>query len=187
MQITVINNRPSTGDKIWLPNGTSVAPGATAVLTGRSRDEAIMLLAYNTPPTVKVLLALDANDRSPLICDMKNPADPAGGANTLAGVGFDLETESGAAANVAPQMWMGVFDDAACTIPAVHGTLNTASAGTINSGAGTNLLKVTPSATGEFACTLTDTTDEKVYLKAWQVGTSYIIDAGDTDDVTFTP
>jgi hypothetical protein len=135
---------------------------------------------------VIVLCQIEGNDRAPIVCDMKNPADPVADTFTCAGCGFDLETEAGAAANVDPQMYMGAFDDEACTIPSVDGTLDTAAAGTIDDGEGTNLLKVTPSATGEFSVTLTVTGAGTIYMKAWPVGTDYIVDSSETDEVTFT-
>lgn len=186
MEITVINRRPTGGNNVYCVDQTQVAPGSQHTMTGRAKDDVIFQKAVQDDQ-VTVLAKIEGSDRAPIICDMKNPADPAGGVNTLAGVGFDLETEAGAAANVAPQMYMGVFDDAACQIPAVHGNLSTPTTGTINSGSGTNLIKCTPSAAGVFACSVNDTTDEKVYLKAWIVGTDYVIDSSDTDDVTFTP
>jgi len=187
MEITVINKRASTGENVACIDGTTVAPGSQHAMSGRSAAELIhqqSIVASDTD--VAVLCKIEGSDRAPIVCDMKAIADPAADATTSAGEGFDLKTEAGAAANVAPQMYLGAFDDATCQTPAVNATLDTASTGTIDSGAGTNLLKVTPDATGEFACTLTDAEDEVVYLKAWPVGTDYIVDSNDITSAEFT-
>lgn len=187
MQITVINKRASTGNKFSCVDGTTVAPGAQHAMAGRSKAEYIHQMTLAAGDTdIAVVGQLDGAERSPVVCDMKDIADPAGGATTSAGEGFDLKTEAGAAANVAPQMYLGAFDDATCQTPATNATLDTASTGTIVSGGGTNLLKVTPDATGEFACTLTDAEDEVVYLKAWPVGTDYVVDSSDSTTTEFT-
>jgi hypothetical protein len=185
MKITVINNKVS--ERIPCPDGTSVAPGVTKVMAGRSLAEAQdMINGYLDTNEVIILTQLEGIDREVLVCDMKNPADPAGGVGTVAGCGFDLEDQAGAAANVAPQMYFGAFEDAACTIPATTATLDTAAAGTIDAGAGTNLLTVTPSAAGALSVTLTDTADEIVYMRAWPVDGSYLMDNSEIDQVEFT-
>lgn len=186
MKITVVNKRASTGSAVYCIDGTSVSPGAQHEMTGRGKDEVVFEITNLSDDDVAVLAEIEGADRAPIVCDMKAIADPAADATTSAGEGFDLLTEAGAAANVAPQMYMGAFDDATCQTPAANATLNTASAGTIDSGGGTNLLKVTPSATGEFACTLTDAEDEVVYMKAWPVGTDYIVDSSDITTAEFT-
>jgi hypothetical protein len=167
-------------------DGTTVAPGEQHEMLGRSRTELIFQM-NSQDDDVTVLGALEGDDRSPLINTMKAPADPAGGVVVLAGEGFDLLDEAGAAANKDPQMYLGVFDDADCQTPSVDGTLDTAAVGTIDDGAGTNLLKVTPSAAGVVSVTLTATADGEFWLKAWPVGTEYVIDASDTHKTTFTP
>lgn len=184
MKITVINN--SSGI-VPCVDSSNCLPGTTRVMLNRSREEVAIQMDHAVTNEVIVIAELDAQELDPIICQMKHPADPAGGVNTCAGVGYDLKEMDGTTdANVQPQMYLGVFDDAACTIPAVHGTLNTAAKGTIDSGAGTNLLKCTPDATGEMSVTLTDTTDETVHIKAWPVGTNYVIDCSDIDSVTFS-
>lgn len=185
MKITIINN--TTATQVVAADQTTVDPGETHVMLGRSVDEAIFQMNIADGNDVMVLVEIEGNDRAPIIAAMKAPADPAGGTFTLAAEGFDLETEAGAAANVAPQMYLGVFDDAELTIPSVDGTLDTAATGTIDDGAGTNLLKVTPAATGEVSVTLTATGAGVFYLKAWPVGTGYIVDASDVHVTTFTP
>lgn len=186
MKITVINKRASSGAKVACIDGTTVAPGSQHEMTGRSKDEVVHELTYVADADVAVLAEIEGSDRAPIVCDMKDIADPAGDATTSAGEGFDLLTEAGAAANVNPNMYFGAFDDATCQTPAVNATLNTASTGTIVSGGASNLLVVTPDATGEFACTLTDAVDEVVYMKAWPVGTDYIVDSSDITTCEFT-
>lgn len=185
MKITVINKRPSTGENVYCVDGTQVEPGSQHEMLGRTKEDVLFMIGVQDD-YVTILSEIEGNDRAPLICDMKDPGDPASGVATMAGVGFDLETEAAAAANVAPQMYIGVFDDADCQTPAENADLDTATTGTIDSGAGTNLLKVTPSAAGVFACSVNDAEDEIVYIKAWPVDIEYIIDSSDVDSVEFT-
>jgi hypothetical protein len=186
MKVTVINNRPVGGESVYCVDNTAVEPQAEHEMTGRTKAEVVFQMGVADGNTVMVLAEIEGDDRAPVICDMKDPGNPAGGAATMAGVGFDIETEAGAAANVAPAMYLGVFDDEDCTIPAVNATLDTATTGTIDEGAGTSLLKVTPSAAGIFACSVDDAEDETVYIKGWPVGTDYIVDSSDIDDVVFS-
>jgi hypothetical protein len=186
MKITVINNRPSSGDAVYCVDGVQVAPGSQHEMTGYPASDLLFEIENLQDDDVMVVGEIEGSDRAPLVCDMKDPGDPAGGAAEQTAEGFDLETEAGAAANVAPQMYMGVFDDATCQVPAVNATLDTATTGTINSGAGTNLIKCTPDATGEFACSVLDAEDEKVYMRAWPVGIDYVIDSSEVADVEFT-
>jgi hypothetical protein len=185
MKITVINKRPSTGDNVACVDGTSVAPGAQHEMPGRSAAELVYQMGA-ADDDVAVIGEIDGTDRAPIINVMNVVADPAGGVDESTGEGFALKTEAGGDANVAPQMYMGVFDDADCQTPAANAVLDTATSGTIDSGAGTNLIKCTPTAAGAFACSVEDAEDEKVYMKAWPVGTDYIVDSSSTSDVTFT-
>jgi hypothetical protein len=185
MEITVVNKRATGGASVYCVDGIQVDPGESHVMTGRTAGELIFQQA-SSDDDVAVIAKLEGSDRAPIVCTMKDVADPEADATTSAGEGFDLLTEAGAAANVQPAMYLGAFDDADCTVPAGNATLNTASTGTIVSGGGSNLLKVTPDAAGEFACTLTDTVVETVYLRAWPVGTDYVVDSSDTTSTAFT-
>ena len=187
MQITVINNRAAGGASVPCVDSTQCDPGQSRVMPGRTARDVALQMYHADGNDVLVLCQIEGEDRAPVVCDMKNPADPAGGTFNVAGCGFDLNTEAGAAANVNPPMYMGAFDDEDCTIPSVDGTLDTAAVGTIDEGAGTNLLEVTPDAAGEFSVTLTVTGAGTIYLKAWPMGTEYIIDSSETDEITFTP
>jgi len=186
MEITVVNNNPSTGTKVPCVDGTAVAPGGRHVMSGRSKAEVVYQETYADSNKVIVLSKIEGADRAPVVCVMKSPSDPAGTVHTLAAVGFDLKTESGAVANVNPAMMMGVFDDEDCQTPAAHANLNTATTGTIVNGAASNIIEVTPTAAGVFACSVNDSVDEAVYLKAWVKGTAYVVDSSDYHKVTFT-
>jgi hypothetical protein len=184
MQIKVINNSSSA---IVLPGDVTCAAGATRTVTGRTEAELSAFQQLHSDGEVIIEGTLEDADKIPLVCDMKAPADPAGGVNTLAAVGFDLEDEQAAAFSAQPEMYLGVFDDVALTTPSVNGTLDTAAAGAIDAGAGTNLLEVTPSATGEMSVTLTQTDDIQCWVKAWPKTTvARIIDCSDVHAPTFT-
>ncbi len=185
MKITVINNRNSGGQPVPCVDSTSCAAGTTHEMPNRSAEEVQLMMGHASGNDVIVLSELEAIDREPVVCVMKTPVAPGSGVGTNAANGFDLETQAGGAGNVAPQMYFGVFDDAACTTPAVNATLDTAATGTIDAGAASNLLTVTPSAAGVLSVTLTDAEDEEVYLKAWPVGTSYTVDCSDSHAVEF--
>lgn len=186
MKITVTNNQAAGTAPVPCIDSTSVLPGASHEMTGRSRDDLVMQMAQSNGDTVIVRAELEANDRSPLLCVMKTPSDPGSGVGTLAACGFDLLDEAAAAASVTPPMYMGVFQDADCTVPATTATLDTAATGTIDDGGGTYLLEVTPAA-GVLSVTLTDSADEVVYLKAWPMDSSYAIDTSTTHTATFIP
>lgn len=188
MKITVINQRPAGGMPVTCVDSTQCKPGETHVMLGRNEYDFAtqMLQALNNEIIVRG--QFEAADYPPVKCVMKKPADPAGGVDTVAGEGYDLKEIDGTTdANVAPQMYVGVYSDAACLTASTTGSLATPTKGTIDSGSGTSLIKCTPDATGEFACTLTNTADTTVYLKAWPVGGDYLIDSSDSHSNTFTP
>jgi len=182
MQITIVNN---SDELVLAPDGHFVPAGGSATMVARSKQELVVLLS-KVGSDVIVTAELDGVDFDPVVCDVKDIADPVGGVNDSAGEGFDILDLEGAAANVAPSMYFGVFSDAACTQLSTTATVHTATTGTIVSGSGTSLAVVTPSAAGVFACTVTDTEDETVYVKAWQHGTKYVVDTSDTSSITFS-
>lgn len=185
MQIKVINNSSSP---VAMPGYQTCAAGATVTVTGRTRDELEQLQQAYSASNVIIEGTLEAADKILLVCDMKAPADPGSGVGTLAGVGFDLVDEQGAAFADQSKMYIGVFDDAALTTPSVNGTLDTAAAGTIDAGAGTNLLEVTPSAAGIVSLTLTQSDDIQCWVKAWPKPTvTRAIDCSDVHAPTFIP
>ena len=186
MQITVINNRPAGGAIVPLPDSTSVGPGESKVMTGRTQAEAQLLITNYQSEDVIIRTALEAIDRAPIVATMKANVTGSGGATTAVGVGAQLASQDGTSESIQPQMFLGCFDDAACTVPAVNATLDTAAAGTIDEGAGTNLLKITPSATGETSVTITDAEDEVVYIKQWPVDADYTVDSSGTQTATFS-
>lgn len=185
MKVTVINKQATGEPSLYLIDGTQLASGAQHEMLARSKEDLLFQIGLQDD-NVAVLAEIEGSDRAPIVNTMKTPADPGSGVATCAACGFDLLTEVGGAAGVAPQMYMGVFSDALCQTPSTTGTLDTAATGTIDDGDGTNLIKCTPDATGEFSVTLTDTADETVYLKAWIVGIGYIVDSSSIDEVTFT-
>lgn len=185
MQITIINKSSLA---VPAPGAQTVAAGATRVMAGRTVGEFQETVALIASAQVQVLGTIEPEDYPPVKCVMKTPASPAGGVNTLAGNGFDIVLPWTGAAKIAPTMYFGVYQDAACTVPATTATLATAATGTIVSGSGTNMLVVTPSADGIFSCTLTDTVDETVYLKAHQhAAYHHAMEMGAAHSVVFTP
>jgi len=185
MKITVINNNTAGGNAVPCPDSTTVKPGQMKVLTGRTKEEATLLLNGFASDTVVIRTELEALDREPLFAVMKADNADTGG-TTATGVGFQLKSEDGTNKSAQPSIYIGCFDDADCLVPAVNATLNTAAEGTIVSGAASNLLKVTPSATGEVSLTITDAELESVYVKAWAATGDYIVDSSDHQLITFT-
>ena len=183
MKITVINN---SANVVPCPDYVNCAPGTTKVMTGRSVDEYAAIVDSHSTTNVLIIGELEEVDRAPVFCDLKSPGNPPADQDYQTGVGFDIETDAGAAANVAPNMYFGVFDNAACTTPSVHATLLTATTGTIVSGSGTNLLVVTPSAAGILSCRVNDATDETVYFRAWPVDYKRPLNCSEVVSVTFT-
>lgn len=187
MKITVINKRATGGMPVTCVDSTQCKPGETHEMLGRSQNDYIAQMGLSSGNEIIVRAELDAMDYPPFVNVMKTPADPAGGVYDLAGCGFDLkELDLATDANKQPQMWMGIYSDAACTVPSITAHLDTATKGTINSGSGTSLIKVTPDATGEFACTCSDTAARVLYLKAWPVASDYEIDSSRKHTLTLT-
>lgn len=184
MKITIINN---SSDPVTGVGYTTVAAGETKEYSNRTTLEFDIFRGLLSTSDVLVLGEIEGADKSPIICDLKDPGDPAGGAAVQSGEGFDLLTEAGAAANVQPEMYMGLFDDEDCTVPAENATLTNAATGTFVSGVDTNLAVVQPAATGEFSCDIADTEDEKVYIRAWpKADAAFVVDCHEIGDVTFT-
>lgn len=184
MKIKIINNSDSI---VTGPGYTYVDPGETKTYTGRTALEFDIIRSEISASDVLVLAEREGSDKSPVICTLKDPGDPAGGAALQTGEGFDLYTEAGADANVQPEMYFAVFDDADCTEPADTATVTNAATGTIESGVDTNVAVVKPDATGEFSCTIADTADEKVYIRTWPVADQqFVIECNGIGDVTFS-
>lgn len=194
MKITITNNRPSGGLNVYAVDGVQVAPGEQHAMVGRTASELIFQMSV-MDDYVSVIGELEGEDRSPLICQMKDVADPAGDATESDQEGFDILDEVGAATTNQSPMYIGVFDDADCSVPSAVATLAAAGTpvGTIQSGSGTNQMKVTPAAAGTFECKVVipaaATVATTYYIKAWPqaTSTSYVIDSSCTESVTFTP
>lgn len=185
MQITVINNNPTGGDAVPCPDSTTVKAGESKVMTGRTQEEAQLLITNYQSNTVIIRTALEAVDRAPVVAAMKAALTPTD-VDTIVGVGYQLESQDGTSQSIQPQMYLGCFDDAACEVPAVNAIMDTVAQGTIDEGDGTNLLKVTPSATGEVSVSMDDAVDEVVYVKAWPVTGDYTVDSSGVQTVTFS-
>lgn len=120
----------------------------------------------------------------PLIVDMEDAADVTGGGTTRV-VGFQVKM--GVTPLTSPVLVeFAVFDDDKFSVPAVSAVLGTATVGTIIAGEGTAALKVLTDATGSFRCTLTDPSDEAVYIACSSTFGGPAVDCRDTDSVTFS-
>ena len=115
---------------------------------------------------------------------MDDAPDVTGGGTTVA-VGFQLKDGNQNAA-VARLVEFAVFDDVDLGTPATNATLDTPTAGTIVSGAGSAALKVKTDASGKFTCTLTNNVDEQVSLSTSPTFGSPILDCIEIDSVTFS-
>ncbi len=184
MQITIVNNSSSP---VPGPGSTTVAAGDSLTLAGRTQAEYAALMASYAADNVQVHATLEDADLPPLKATKKTPADPAADATTLAACGFDIEDLFGNAYSTTMKMYFACFDDAACTTPSTTATLDTAATGTIDSGAGTNTLAVTP-AGGVLSVTLTIpvAADQVVYLKAWVLESERAVDTSDVHTATFS-
>ena len=91
--------------------------------------------------------------------DMVDAGNVGSGGTTRAGVGFQVKDFKGDDAEEAFVLGFGAYDDEELATAAANATLDTASAGTILSGGGSNTLEVVTDSSGAFACTLTDTSD----------------------------
>ncbi len=110
-----------------------------------------------------VVLDMEAAFQELYNVEMIDAPDVPGGGTTSA-MGFNITDWRGNPVTEALVVKLGAFDDADLQTAAVNATINTATAGSILSGAGTNALVVKTSATGQFRATLTDAADEVVYL-----------------------
>jgi len=184
MKITCVNR---SANPVPMPGAVSCAAGTTKALTGRTVDEAAQMQELYASSTVQIVCELEDDDYPPIVAVAKTPADPAADATDLAAVGFDIKDLYGNAYSTDMAMYFGVFDDEDCLIPSEDATLDTAATGTIDAGAGTNRLTVTPDA-GELSVTVSipAAADQVVYLKAWVVGGRRMVDTSDQHAATFS-
>lgn len=118
--------------------------------------------------------------------DVDDTPDVTGG-GTTATTGFQLRDNGGNPIAKAMKVGFGVYDDVNGVTPGANATLDTATAGSILSGAGTAELEVLTDATGKFTCTLTDAADETVQLiGAPAANGGPAVDATDREAVTFS-
>lgn len=185
IKVTNLNNKAAA-----VPGITGTVPAGTTVeFPGQNKQIAAMALAAASM-VLLVSTELDAADSEPIRAVATSTADPAGDGLSVAAVGFTLTDLSGTAVAAAQRLGLGVFDDADCTIPSTTATLATASAGTINSGSGTNRLDVSVNpANGQFRCTVSipATANKTVYVKPFLLPqTTRVIETVQKDTVVFT-
>lgn len=185
MQITIVNN---SSDPVAAPGAVTVPAGASLVLASRTVDEYIGLIERYVSDLVTVTASLETADLPPLQCAMKTPADPAADATDVVACGFDMTDMYGTAFSTTDKMYFGVFDDAACSVPSVDATLDTAATGTIDAGDGTNVLEVTPAGgVLSVTCSIPAAAAQTVYFKAWaHTDNPRPMDTSGTDAVDFT-
>jgi hypothetical protein len=124
-------------------------------------------------------------DATPKV-DVDATAD-VGGGGTTAVTGFQLKDQFGNDVARVVKVGFGVYDDTDGVTPGTNATLDTATAGSILSGAASNELEVLTDATGKFTCTLTNTTDEEVFLMGAQpVVGAPPLECEDRESVTFS-
>lgn len=164
----------------------TVPPGTTKVYTGRSLAQ--------TAAWLKVASALVEVQTNPDVVDnpvwqtvMQTPANPGGGVRTLAGEGFTVQA-NGSAISSAEPVGLGVFDDAACTIPSATGTISTATDGTITSGSGTNAIQATVNpANGKLTVSVNVTKAQSIWVKPLtNPNATHILDCSPVRQTTFT-
>jgi len=185
MKITIVNNGSVP---VAAPGEVSVAVGGSIELASRTIAEYMQMVEQYSSDDVIVSNELESADLPPLHCVMKSPADPAADAATVLACGFDILDMYGSAFSTTIKMYLGIFDDAACTVPSTTATLGTAATGTINSGTGTNAINVSPAAgVVSVTATISVAADQTVYLKAWADPTNLRpMDTSDIDSVDFT-
>ena len=116
---------------------------------------------------------------------MDDAADVTGGGTTQT-VGFTVKNFVNKAIDFKTKLVFAVNDDIGLTQPSSDATLNTATAGTILDGAGTNTLIVETDAIGRFECTLTETNDKVVYLSCDTTHGSHDVARNEFDSVEFS-
>jgi hypothetical protein len=185
MQITIVNN---SSDPVAAPGSVTVPAGESLTQADRTVAEYQGLIERYGSDLVTVTATLETADLPPLACVMKAPADPSIDAVDVLACGFDMEDLYGNAFVTTDKMYLGIFDDAACTVPSVDGTLDTAATGTIDAGGGTNVIEVTPDG-GVLSVTASIplAADQTVYLKAWaHADNPRPMDTSGIDSVDFT-
>lgn len=190
MELVITNL--SAVDPVMLPGNINLAAAASVTLSEQGYGE--YLTGYGemiADGEISVLMHFDnsmlgGGDTRELVADVIATANPTAGANTAV-VGFTVKTPWGAQLGEQMVVQFGTYQDANGILAATTATLDTASLGTILSGAGTNELKVLTDIYGRFACTLTDTAHETVYQMCKPVDRTPVLDCRDYDAVTFAP
>lgn len=116
--------------------------------------------------------------------------DPAAGAGTKAII-LEVRDFRGDKVNYAVRLALIVYQDDGSgnmkPVPSATANLATATKGKFVNGEGTNITDIETDTNGEFACTLTNSADDTVWLVAEQSAGSPVIDSTGIDSVTFTP
>lgn len=180
MKLNVTNNR---ADPLYIETrGISIAAGASIVLSSATELD---IAALKDEADVVVTIDYEAGDLKVMVWDWVSLPAGSGGATTSAIEGRIVD-QFGLPIAETVLLKLGAFDDAFCKTVAANATLNTATKGTIKDGAASNALIIETSADGEFACTLTDASDETVYLAACGGYGMGILDAQDIGSVEFS-
>lgn len=117
---------------------------------------------------------------------LMDETDDVTGGGTTQTVGFQLVDAQGAPVNASLLLEMAVFDDSDLASPSVNATLGSPAEGTLVGGLNTAAIKVRTDATGRFSCTLTDATDETVYVACSPTFGGASVDCRDVDSIAFS-
>lgn len=183
MKATVINNSQNA---VALPGAVVAQPGTAKTVTGLTLLQAAQLTAQSSK-LVQVQISLDPADKPAVIATMATPANPGSGVTVLAGEGFTLKDSSGTTVAIAEPVGLGVYDDAACTIPSADAYIDTATAGTITAGSGTNAIEATTAA-GVLTVSVHKPAPGTVYVKPFtRSNATRVLDASDQRTTIFIP
>jgi hypothetical protein len=183
MKATVIN---ASQAPVYLSiTAQQVNAGASKVLSGLRMDQVKQLQALSSKD-IQVQTELEMIDKEPIASTMNTPANPVGGVKLLAGSGLVLK-DDGVAIAYAEKIGLGVYDDAACTIPSTTATFDTATQGTIDKGTGTNRIEGTTDTSGRLTLRLNVGVARTVYTKAFPLAaTSRVVDCADKHTTVFS-
>jgi len=160
----------------------SIEAGATVVISNAVAND---IIALKDEADVVLEIEYEAGDLKVYTVEWVATPDATGGATTSA-IELRIVDQYGIPIDDAVELVLGAFDDAYCATVAANATLNTATKGTIQSGAASNALYIVTDADGHFACTLTDAADETVYLAGGSASGKGLIDCLDVGDVTYS-
>ncbi len=160
----------------------SIGVGATVVINNAVAND---IIALKDESDIVLEIEYEAGDLKVYTVEWVATPDATGGATTSA-IELRIVDQFGVPIDDAIELVLGAFDDAYCATVAANATMDTATKGTVQSGAASNALYILTDGNGEFACTLTDATDEQVYLAGGGATGKGIIDGLDVGDVTYS-